>query len=111
MVISDITQYGAITQENAFYKRLKKINIGSIILLPINTSNKKEAVLVEIAAPKEYQLNTVNKYKLKDILPVFEASADRNSEEFLNVLEATIQGHYTSIHSSVKWRFYEAAEN
>lgn len=110
VVISDITKYGAITQENAFYKRLKNNNIGSIILLPISTSNEKEAVLLEIAAPKEYQLNTVNKYKLKDILPVFEASADRNSEEFLNVLEATIQEHYTSIHSSVKWRFYEAAE-
>ncbi|WP_233188742.1 hypothetical protein [Tenacibaculum sp. SG-28] len=111
VVISDISKYGAITQENAFYKRLKKNNIGSIILLPINTSNKKEAVLLEIGAPKEYQLNTVNKYKLKDILPVFEASADRNSEEFLNILEATIQEHYTSIHPAVKWRFYEAAEN
>jgi hypothetical protein len=33
----------------------------------------------------------------------------RTTEELQNVLEATIQENYTSIHNSVKWRFYKAA--
>ncbi len=111
VVISDIEKYGFHSKENRFYQRLKKINVESIILIPIKTSNNKDLILLEIASPRAYELNSVNKQKLKDIIPVFEAAAERNSEEFLNILEATIQEHYTSIHPSVKWRFYEAAEN
>ncbi|SED17292.1 hypothetical protein SAMN04489761_4508 [Tenacibaculum sp. MAR_2009_124] len=111
VVISDIETYGFYSTENKFYQRLKKINVGSIILIPIKTSNNKDLILLEIASPRAYELNSVNKQKLKDIIPVFEAAAERNSEEFMNVLEATIQEHYTSIHPSVKWRFYQAAEN
>jgi 5'-deoxynucleotidase YfbR-like HD superfamily hydrolase len=55
-------------------------------------------------------LNSINQQKLRDIIPVFEAAVTREAESFQNILEATIQEHYTSIHPSVKWRFYEAAE-
>ncbi len=110
VIISDIENYGKHAK-NTFYKTLKKKGVGSIILIPIKTSNTKDLVLLEIASPRAYELNSVNKQKLKDVIPVFETAAERNSEEFLNILEATIQEHYTSIHPSVKWRFYEAAEN
>ncbi|WP_431165654.1 GAF domain-containing protein [Tenacibaculum halocynthiae] len=110
VVLSDIEQYGINSGENVFYQKLKEKNIGSIILIPIKTSTNRDLVLLEIASPRPYELNSVNKQKLKDIIPVFKAAAERNSEEFLNTLEATIQEHYTSIHPSVKWRFYEAAE-
>ena len=66
--------------------------------------------ILEIASPRPFELNSINKNKLKDIIPVFEAAVKRSSEEHLNTLEATIQEHYTSIHPSVKWRFIEAAE-
>ncbi|CAL2095062.1 conserved protein of unknown function [Tenacibaculum sp. 190524A02b] len=111
VVLSDVEAYGRNTNQNQFYKKLEAHDIGSIILIPIKTTNEKDLVLLEIASPRAYELNSVNKQKLKDIIPVFEAAAERNSEEFLNILEATIQEHYTSIHPSVKWRFYEAAEN
>ena len=66
--------------------------------------------LLEIASSGAYDLNSININKLKDIIPVFEAAVKRTSEEHQNILEATIQEHYTSIHNSVKWRFYDAAE-
>ncbi len=66
--------------------------------------------LLEIASPRPYELNSVSQNKLKDIIPVFEAAVKRTSEEHQNILEATIQEHYTTIHPTVKWRFYEAAE-
>ncbi|WP_439128432.1 GAF domain-containing protein [Polaribacter sp.] len=109
-VISDIEEYGLKTNKNNFYQNLYDGGIRSIILIPIKASKNGDLALLEIASPKAYDLNSVNINKLKDIIPVFEAAVKRTSEERQNVLEATIQENYTSIHNSVKWRFYQAAE-
>jgi hypothetical protein len=109
-IISDVEQYGKATDKNPFYKNLHNLGIKSIILIPIKSSINGNLALLEIASPGAYDLNSVNINKLKDIIPVFEAAVKRTSEEHQNILEATIQEHYTSIHSAVKWRFYEAAE-
>ena len=109
-IISDIHKYGLETNNNPFYQNLYKAGIQSIILVPIKATVNGDLALLEIASPKSYDLNSVNVNKLKDIIPVFEAAVKRTSEERQNVLEATIQENYTSIHSAVKWRFYEAAE-
>jgi hypothetical protein len=108
--ISDVEEYGKRTGKNLFYKNLSASGIQSIILIPIEAAINGDLALLEIASPRAYDLNSVNINKLKDIIPVFEAAVKRTSEEHQNVLEATIQEHYTSIHSAVKWRFYEAAE-
>jgi hypothetical protein len=109
-VISDLEQYGSATSKNPFYKNLQKNKIQSIIIIPIEATAKGDLALLEIASPRAYELNSLNINKLKDIIPVFEAAVKRTSEEHQNILEATIQEHYTSIHSAVKWRFYQAAE-
>jgi hypothetical protein len=109
-VISDVENYGVATNKNPFYKNLHKAKIKSIILIPIEATTNGDLALLEIASPRVYELNSANINKLKDIIPVFEAAVKRTSEERQNVLEATIQENYTSIHSAVKWRFYEAAE-
>ncbi|APG65472.1 GAF domain-containing protein [Tenacibaculum todarodis] len=111
IVISDVEKYGVGSNENPFYKKLKSRNIGSIILIPIKTSENNDLALLEIGSPRAYELNSVNKQKLQDIIPVLKAAVDRFSEEYANTLEATIQEHYTSIHPSVKWKFNNAAEN
>lgn len=110
-VISDVEAYGENTNKNPFYKNLHQLGIQSIILIPIKATNNGDLALLEIASPRAYELNSVTINKLKDIIPVFEAAVKRSSEERQNILEATIQENYTSIHNSVKWRFYEAAEN
>lgn len=110
MAVSDVELYGERSNYNEFYKRLKARNIQSIILIPINARDNGDLAILEIASPRPYELNSVNQQKLRDIIPVFEAAVTRESESFQNILEATIQEHYTSIHPSVKWRFYEAAE-
>lgn len=109
-IISDIDEYGNNTDNNPFYQSLYDSGIKSIILIPIKATENGDLALLEIASPRSYELNSVNINKLKDIIPVFEAAVKRTSEERQNVLEATIQENYTSIHNSVKWRFYEAAE-
>ena len=109
-IISDVEQYGIDSNKNPFYQNLHESNIQSIILIPIKASDNGDLALLEIASPRAYELNSVTINKLKDIIPVFKAAVKRTSEERQNILEATIQEHYTSIHNSVKWRFYEAAE-
>ena len=112
IAISDVEKYGKDSNYNQFYLSLKRENIGSIILLPIQASKEsKELAILEIASPRPYELNSLNQNKLKDLIPVFKSAIKRASEEHMNTLEATIQEHYTSIHPTVKWRFYEAAEN
>lgn len=108
--ISDIEKYGQQTNKNQLYKKLKSQNIGSVILIPIKATNNNDLAVLEIASPRPFELNSINQNKLKDIIPVFKAAINRFSEEHINIIEATIQEHYTSIHPSVKWRFSEAAE-
>ncbi|WBX71636.1 GAF domain-containing protein [Tenacibaculum retecalamus] len=110
IAISNTKNYGKSSNENEFSLRLKNKNIGSILLIPIKASENNDVALLEIASPRAYELNSVNQQKLSDIIPVFKAAIDRSSKEYLNILEATIQEHYTSLHPTVKWKFYEAAE-
>ena len=109
-VISDIEEYGRQTDKNPFYQNLHDSGIQSIIIIPIKANQNGDLALLEIASPRAYDLNSANINKLKNIIPVFEAAVKRTSEERQNVLEATIQENYTSIHNAVKWRFYEASE-
>ncbi|MCD8422841.1 GAF domain-containing protein [Tenacibaculum finnmarkense genomovar ulcerans] len=110
VAISNTQRYGSASNNNEFSQRLKKQNIGSILLIPIKASANNNLALLEITAPKAYELNSVNQQKLKDIIPVFKVAVNRSSEEYSNTLEATIQEHYTSLHETVKWKFYQAAE-
>jgi len=108
--VSNVEKYGELTSNNGFYKQMKAKEIGSIILIPIPSKSNSNIAVLEIASPRPFELNSINKNKLIDILPVFELAVERASKEYENELEATIQEHYTSIHPSVKWRFSEAAE-
>ena len=110
MAISNVEKYGVSAGHNGFYKRMKAKGIKSIILIPIKSKSTNDITIIEIASPRAYELNSINKNKLKDVMPVFELAVDRSSKEHENIIEATIQEHYTSIHPSVKWRFSEAAE-
>lgn len=110
IAISDVEKYGEHTNQNQFYKNLHSKGIGSILIIPIKETNNKDLAILEIASPRPFELNSISQHKLTDLIPVFEAAVVRASEEHKNILDATIQEKYTSIHPSVQWRFYEAAE-
>lgn len=107
--ISDVSRYAESTQNNGLSQKLQQRGINSILLIPILAKNDS-IILLEIASSKAYDLNSVNRDKLREIIPVFEIVIDRILEEHKNTLEATIQTHYTSIHPAVKWRFIKAAD-
>lgn len=109
LAISDVEKYGEKSNFNGFYKTLKLNNIESIILVPLQLKEDVLAVL-ELVSTKKYELNSINAYKLKDVIPVFKVAIKRFMEEYNNKLESLIQENYTSIHPSVTWKFYEEAE-
>ena len=108
IAISDVERYGEETNHGLLYQKFKEKGIGSIIFIPIKTENNDDLAILEIASPRPYELNSINKSKLIDIVEVFQAAIERFSDEFKNVIEATIQEHYTAIHPTVKWKFYDA---
>ncbi|MGY5354504.1 GAF domain-containing protein [Wenyingzhuangia sp. IMCC45467] len=107
--IADIDEYRKNSNENDFYKSINSKKIKSIILVPIKLNNNYMAVL-ELASSKSYALNSINANKLKDVLPVLSIAVERSIDERQNLLESVIQENYTTIHPSVKWKFYNAAD-
>ena len=109
LVISDVDEYRRSTKFKGFYKSLKKNKIQSVILVPITLTDELFGVM-EVSSQNKYELNSLNADKLKDVIPVFKMGALRYFEEYVNQLESIIQEHYTSLHPSVKWKFYKVAE-
>ncbi|OIQ37733.1 MAG: GAF domain-containing protein [Bacteroidetes bacterium MedPE-SWsnd-G1] len=109
VAISDIEKYAERSGNNGFSKLMLEQGIKSIIFAPIDLRDDLFGVM-ELVSPNKYELNSVNVEKLKDIIPIFKLAAQRYMEEMDDRMESIIQQYYTAIHPSVKWKFYEAAE-
>lgn len=109
LAISDLAEYGKRSGYSGLYSSLHEKNIQSLILVPLKLQDGEAGVL-EIVSKNKYELNSINAHKLIDIIPIFEIATQRFTEELNNRMESIIQENYTTIHSSVKWRFYEEAE-
>ena len=109
IAISDIDVYGKHTNYNGLYKSLHSKNIQSFILVPLKLKDDLYGIM-EIVSTHKFELNSINAYKLKDVIPVFKIAIKRIMEEFENKLESIIQENYTSLHPTVKWKFHEQAE-
>ncbi|WP_298370133.1 GAF domain-containing protein [uncultured Lutibacter sp.] len=109
IAISDVEKYGKISNYNKFYHSLKDQLIQSLILVPIKLKDDIMGIL-ELVSINKYELNSVNAYKLNDVIPVFKIAVERYMEEYENKLESIIQENYTSLHPSVKWKFFDEVE-
>ncbi len=110
VVISDLKKHAERTEHNYFSKILISKGFQSVILIPIDLGNC-QLVVIELVSAKKNELNSVNAFKLKSIIPVFEIATERFIEEYQNKLESIIQENYTSIHPTVRWKFYDEAES
>lgn len=107
--ISDIEKYGKSVNYNGLYKVLKSQGIESIILAPLKLGEEYFGIM-ELVSKKKHELNSINANKLKDVIPVFRIAIKRSLDEYKTKLESIIQENYTSLHPTVKWRFYEEAD-
>ena len=87
---------------------LQKHGHRSLLLYPLHVGDQLVG-LMELASPKPGDLNAFNARRLLDVVPLFATTLKRNLDELEDHVQALIKRKYTAIHSSVEWRFREAA--
>ena len=87
---------------------LRKHGYRSLLLFPLHVGDQLVG-LMELASPKPGDLNAFNARRLLDVVPLFATTLKRNLDELEDHVQALIKRKYTAIHSSVEWRFREAA--
>jgi hypothetical protein len=92
-----------------FIQHMSDVGVGSFIVAPLKYNDKTMA-FIEITSPKENVLNSMVANKLRNVLPMFTVAVGRSLDQHQTQLEAIIQDKFTSIHPTVTWKFFKAAE-
>lgn len=95
--------------ENIFVKKLAKLGFKSYLAMPLFYNDELIGIL-EAASEQPNALNTITVYKLQEVISLFAIAMKRSQDEMNNQIDAIIRQKCTAIHSSVAWRFIEAAE-
>ncbi len=106
MIIEDLSSYDDGT---SFPKDLTTEGINSIIISPLVNKDNRVIGILEIGAPKAFQLTSFHKLKLKAVTPLFSMSLLRSREEIDNRIEAIMREEFTAMHPSVEWKFIDEA--
>lgn len=106
MIIEDLSKYEDGT---SFPKDLIAEGIKSIIISPLVNKDNRVIGILEIGAPKAFQLTSFHKLRLKSVTPLFSMSLLRSREEIDNRIEAIMREEFTAMHPSVEWKFIEEA--
>lgn len=107
--ISNVEHFSTIPGNEMFAKHLLAQGIKSCILAPVIKDNKLLGIM-ELVSSQPRQLNSINANNLDLILPYIVDTFERYNTDLANQLEAIIQREYTSIHSSVYWKFRNEAQ-
>jgi hypothetical protein len=84
-------------------------NIHSFILAPVVKNNVLMGLL-EIASPQSKVLNSVTANKLDIVMPFLAVKMERLMVDLQNQIQAFIQDKFTTIHTSVNWKFRNEAK-
>jgi len=107
--ISDVLKFQTIDPSSDLAQNFLSKNIHSFILAPIIKNGVLLGVF-EVVSPKANDLNSVNANKLEVVMPFLTESIERLVNEYQVQVQAVIQDNYTTIHSSVYWKFKSAAQ-
>lgn len=83
--------------------------IRSLLLAPLFNNAGEMIGIFELAAKKTLQFNQLTLFKLKEVISFFAIGTNSWIEGLRNMVNLFIQKEYTSIHSSVDWKFNEVA--
>lgn len=92
-------------------KLLIKQGIRSLLVAPLLDQQQNVIGVVELGSPEVYGINAFMEIKFREIHGLFRTAVERSREYIDNRIEAIMREQYTSLHSSVEWRFTEAAFN
>lgn len=106
--VSDVKKFALESGEAEFAAHLLEQNIRSAIFAPV-IKNEKLLGIVEVVSSRNKELNSINANKMDIVMPYLTDTIDRYYSEVQNKVDALIQNEYTTIHSSVYWKFREEA--
>src|SRR4030095_16365414 len=93
-----------------FIKRMYDMGVGSFIVAPLKYKDEIIA-FIELTSPNQGVLNSMVANRLRTVLPMFTVAVSRSIDSYQTELEAIIQHKFTSIHPTVTWKFFDAAEH
>ncbi len=108
VLINDLT---ALRKTTKLEELLLSSGIKSILVAPLLDQERNVIGLVELGSPRVYGINAFMEIKFREIRGLFRTAVERSREYIDNRIEAIMREQYTSLHSSVEWRFTEAAFN
>jgi hypothetical protein len=106
LIIEDVNNYDDGT---SFPEDLIEEGIKSIIITPLVNKDNRVIGILEIGAPRAFQLTSFHQLRLKAVAPLFSMSLLRSREEIDNRIEAIMREEFTAMHPSVEWKFIEEA--
>jgi len=104
-----IEDFDHVDMPTAIEKAIHDTCIKSLIIAPLKY-NQKTVGYLELGSCGAQTLNALNMGRVYEIAPLFSVAVQRSMEERGNRIDAVIMEKCTAIHSSVQWRFKEAAE-
>ncbi len=107
VVIDDINN---ISQPTGIEEAIQKTCAKSIIIAPLKHNDKTIGYL-ELGSCELKALNAISLANVDAIVGLFSIAIQRSMEERSNRIDAVIMEKCTAIHSSVQWRFQEAAKH
>ena len=105
VIVRDLRQ---VEIRTGYELRLREHGHRSLLLYPLYVDDQLVG-LMELASPESGDLNAFNARRLVDVVPLFATALKRNLDGLEDRVQAVIKRKYTAIHSSVEWRFREAA--
>lgn len=106
-IVSNITE--EIANQSCTNKVFFDQNVKSVIIAPLSYG-KQVLGFLELSSKKEGVLNSIVGEQLDELIPLFTVAMKRTLDEHETSIEAIVQDQFTSIHSSVSWKFFNAAE-
>lgn len=97
------------SHKSPLVERMRARDVRSFIICPLRYGDDFIGFL-ELTSSRPYVLNSVVANKLKEVKTLFTIAMQRAMAERETQVEAIIQEKFTSIHTSVSWRFDEVAE-
>jgi hypothetical protein len=95
--------------DNILIKKLARQGFKSYLAIPLFYNDELIGIL-EAGSEQSNALNSITVHKLQEVISLFTIAMKRSQDEMKNQIDAIIRQKCTAIHSSVAWRFVEAAE-
>ncbi|OAV42769.1 GAF domain-containing protein [Lewinella sp. 4G2] len=106
LVIEDLSN---LQSSGRLERLLLQQGIRSLLIAPLLDQQRNVIGMVELGCPEPYGINAFMELKFREIRGLFRTAVERSREYIDNRIEAIMREQYTSLHSSVEWKFTEAA--